>query len=59
VLGPSSQLIFPGSRLNQSLSDVTFAQLLRDMGILESATPHGFRSSFRNWCAEVPRFVTK
>ena len=32
------------------LSDNTLSKLLRELKI--EAVPHGFRSSFRNWCAE-------
>ena len=32
------------------MSDNTLLKLLRDLGI--DAVPHGFRSSFRNWCGE-------
>ena len=42
-------LIFPSSRDNP-MSDSTVSKLLRDQGI--DAVPHGFRSSFRDWCAE-------
>ena len=53
-LEPSSRLIFPSVR-GRPLSDSTISKLLRDRGI--EGTPHGMRSSFRNWCAEtgVPR----
>ena len=32
------------------MSDNTLSKMLRDGGI--GANPHGFRSSFRDWCAE-------
>ena len=32
---------------------MTFTKLLRDVGIADRATAHGFRSSFRDWCTEV------
>ena len=32
------------------MSDNTLSKLLRDLGI--DAVPHGFRSSFRDWCGE-------
>ncbi len=44
-----SDLVFP-SRTGNSLSDMTLTKALRDLG--ESATVHGFRSSFRDWAAE-------
>lgn len=33
-----------------TLPDDAFRELLRRLGV--QATPHGFRSSFRDWCAE-------
>lgn len=48
-------LIFPG--LKGPLSDMALAMVMRKMGIKE-ATPHGFRSSFRDWagdCTSYPR----
>ena len=32
------------------MSDNTLSKMLRDLQI--QANPHGFRSSFRDWCAE-------
>ena len=36
-------------------------KLLRDTGLAEKYVPHGFRSSFRDWCAETgkPREVAE
>jgi integrase len=34
---------------------MTFTKVLRDLGFADRATSHGFRSSFKNWCAEVQR----
>jgi integrase len=34
---------------------MTLTKVLRDAGLGERATPHGFRSSFKVWCAEVAR----
>jgi integrase len=50
----ASTLIFPGARLDQPLSDMTLVKVVRDMGV--DATPHGFRSSFRDWAAEQTSF---
>lgn len=52
-----SGLIFP-SATGLTMSDSTLSKLARENGI--QATPHGFRSSFRQWAAErtnVPREV--
>ena len=42
-------LIFP-SITGKAMSDNTLSKMLRDARI--EANPHGFRSSFRDWCAE-------
>lgn len=42
-------LIFPGLR-GKPLSDMTLSKVLRDAKL--AVDPHGFRSSFRDWCAE-------
>jgi integrase len=53
ALNPLSDLLFPGSRTGKELSDMTLTKLLRDNGLADRATAHGFRSSFRDWCTEV------
>ncbi|MCY3624094.1 MAG: tyrosine-type recombinase/integrase [Gammaproteobacteria bacterium] len=55
----SSGLVFP-SATGKVLSDNTLSKMLRDLGV--PAVPHGFRSSFRDWCSEyaqVPREVAE
>jgi integrase len=42
-------LIFPGTQ-GKSLSDMSLTAVMRRMGL--SAVPHGFRSTFSDWCAE-------
>ena len=49
-LSDGTGLVFP-SVTGKSLSDSTISKLLRENGI--PAVPHGFRSSFRTWCAEA------
>ena len=44
-----SGLVFP-SVTGKTLSDSTLSKLLRELGV--GAVPHGFRSSFRDWCAD-------
>jgi integrase len=44
-------LVFPGLR-RQPLSDMTLSKALRDNGG-SGFTVHGFRSAFRDWCAET------
>lgn len=46
--------IFSGAKRDKPMSDMTIAKALRDMG--ESATVHGFRSTFRDWVAEDTQF---
>lgn len=51
--------IFPGRRSSTPLSNMVFLMALRRMG-RKDVTPHGFRSSFRDWAAErtnLPRAV--
>ena len=53
-LRKDSDLIFPSPvRKGRPLSDMALTKLLRDTGLAERATVHGFRSSFRDWCAET------
>lgn len=52
-------LVFPSAR-GKPLSDMSLSAVCRRMGI--DATPHGFRSSFRDWCSErtnYPREVAE
>ena len=44
-----TELVFPAPR-GGMLSDMTLTALMRRMGV--DAVPHGFRSTFRDWCAE-------
>jgi integrase len=46
-----SDYIFPGQRQGSMLSDMSLTAVLRRMGRPE-ITMHGFRSTFRDWCAE-------
>ena len=45
-----TDLVFPGQRRGKPLSDMTLTKAMRDMSRAE--TPHGFRSTFRDWVAE-------
>jgi integrase len=45
-------LIFPGRSESVALSDMSLTAVLRRMG-RSDITIHGFRSSFRDWCAEA------
>ena len=49
-LSDGTGLVFPSAN-GRTQSDSTISKLLRENGI--AAVPHGFRSSFRDWCAEA------
>jgi integrase len=42
--------VFPGRRLRSGLSNMSFLMLLRRMKV--DVTTHGFRATFRTWCAD-------
>lgn len=46
-----ASLIFPGSKAEKPLSDMTLSKLMKELKI--PAVPHGFRSSFRDWAGET------
>ncbi|MDZ3835931.1 MAG: tyrosine-type recombinase/integrase [Rhodospirillales bacterium] len=57
-IGAGGHFIFPGRSPTRPLSNMVFLMALRRLGV--SATPHGFRSAFRDWAAEqtnTPRDV--
>jgi integrase len=55
--GEPDAIIFPGLKPGSSLSDAAFNALLNRMGIDRAkVTPHGFRSSFRDWAGEASTF---
>jgi integrase len=47
--------VFPGRKDRQPLSDQTMLKVLEKMG-RDDVSVHGFRSSFRDWCAEQTSF---
>jgi integrase len=47
--------VFPGTKADSVLSDMTLIKVLRDMKV--AATVHGFRSSFRDWVSETTDFA--
>lgn len=54
VLQDDTGLVFPSPRKRGApLSDMALTKVLRDNGLADRATMHGFRSSFRDWCAET------
>jgi integrase len=48
------KFIFHGAKRDKPMSDMTLMKVLRDMG--QTATAHGFRSSFRDWVSEETQF---
>ena len=54
ALDDNSGLVFPSLyKHGRELSDMTLTKLLRDNGLAETATVHGFRTSFKTWCMET------
>ena len=47
--------VFPGGRAGRPLSNMAFKMLLKRMDET-GFVPHGFRSSFRDWCGECTPF---
>ena len=53
-LADGSGLVFPSGRVQgRSLSDATLRKVLSEAGLADRATVHGFRSTFRDWCADT------
>lgn len=51
----------PNSRSNAdmkgaALSDAAFGAVLKRMNLKQKVVPHGFRSTFRDWCAEKTNY---
>ena len=56
TLDDGSGIVFPSPmRKGKPLSDMSLTKVLRDNKLAERATVHGFRSSFRDWCAETDK----
>jgi integrase len=58
---PADAFVFPGAKRDRPLSNMAFLMLLRRME-RNDLTAHGFRSTFRDWCAErtsYPREVAE
>ncbi len=55
-----SLFVFPGMREGQPLSNMALLMLLRELR--PGVVTHGFRATFKNWCAEcthTPNFVSE
>jgi integrase len=55
-LAEGSHYVFPGRSGTKPLSGMVLLMVLRRMGRNDVATPHGFRSSFRDWASERTNF---
>ena len=51
-----SDYVFPGERRARPLSNMALAMLMRRMKA-DAFTPHGFRSSFRDWAGDCTSFA--
>jgi integrase len=51
----TGEFVFPGQKAGKSLSGKALEMVLHRMKV-ESATVHGFRSAFRDWCGETTSF---
>ncbi len=53
-LHKGGELVFPSPiRRDCPISDATLSKLLRSTGVAGQSTVHGFRSTFRDWCADT------
>jgi integrase len=55
ALPREGELVFPGARDGKQLSHVAMLKVLERMG-RDDVTVHGFRSTFRDWCAETTNY---
>ena len=58
ISGEPGEFIFPGQLAYHPLSNMALAMVLRRMKRLD-LTVHGFRSCFRDWCAESTSFPSE
>lgn len=54
LTGGREGLVFPSARQGRPLSDMTLAAVLKRLGV--PVTPHGFRSTFRDWAEEATSY---
>lgn len=55
VKGRNKTYVFPGHKRNSHLSNVAMLQVLKRLE-RTGITVHGFRSTFRDWCAESTNY---
>ena len=53
IQGESDLIFGSPTKIGAALSNVTLTMVLRRAKLADRATVHGFRSSFRDWCAET------
>lgn len=53
--GRDKTYVFPGHKRNSHLSNVAMLQVLKHLE-RTGFTVHGFRSTFRDWCAELTNY---
>lgn len=58
VEGRSSRYVFPGHKRNSHLSNAAMLSVLRRLKQTH-ITVHGFRSTFRDWCAESTGYASE
>lgn len=54
--GAPDELLFPSDRKGEPLSENAMLALLERMGRKGIATPHGFRSTFKDWATDCTNF---
>ena len=54
ALGDGTGLVFSGTKVGKSLSDMTLSKLVKELDF--AADIHGFRTSFRTWAQERTNF---
>jgi len=55
VMGRGKTYVFPGHKRHSHLSNAAMMQVLKRVGHSD-ITVHGFRSTFRDWCAESTNY---
>lgn len=50
-----NEYVFPGQKPGRPLSNMALAKLMQRLKA-DAFTPHGFRSSFRDWCGDETKF---
>lgn len=54
ALGMPGSYVFPGTKIDRPLSNMVFLTMLKRLDV--PVTPHGFRSSFRDWVGETTEY---